>query len=152
MKTILAAIDFSPASSKVVTESVQLARLLGARVVLMHAINPPLFGAEFSGVVVGNLVELTRAMEQEDNEWLRRFSRRFKDVVSAVRTETGFPVRVILDAARRLKAAFIVLGSHGHGALYDFAVGSTAQGVLRRSRCPVLLVPIAPARRKTNRK
>ena len=152
MKTILAAIDFSPARSKVVTESVQLARLLGARVVLMHAINPPLFGAEFSVLVVGNLVELTRAMEQEDNEWLRRFSRRFKDVVSAVRTETGSPVRVILDAARRLKAAFIVLGSHGHGALYDFAVGSTAQGVLRRSRCPVLLVPIAPARRKTNRK
>lgn len=152
MKTILAAIDFSPASSKVVTESVRLGRLMGARVVLLHVINPPLFGAEFSGVVVGNLAELMTAMEQADNERLRRLSRRFKDVVSAVRTETGSPVGLILDEARRLDADFIVLGSHGHGALYDFAVGSTAQGVLRRARCPVLLVPIAPARRKKKRK
>jgi len=55
----------------------------------------------------------------------------------------GDPVTEILARARG--ASFVVMGSHGHGAMYDLLVGSTAQGVLRKAPCPVLIVP--PARR-----
>ena len=55
---------------------------------------------------------------------------------------TGHPVSSILAKAAATKAAYIVLGSHGHGAVYDLIVGSTTHGVLRRARCPVLVVPI----------
>ena len=33
------------------------------------------------------------------------------------------------------------MGSHGHGAIYELLVGSVTEGVLRKARCPVLVVP-----------
>ena len=47
----------------------------------------------------------------------------------------------ILAKARSARAAYIVMGSHGHGAIYDLLVGSTTHGVLMNAPCPVLVVP-----------
>jgi nucleotide-binding universal stress UspA family protein len=47
----------------------------------------------------------------------------------------------IVEEAQRLDAAMIVMGSHGHGALYDLLVGSVTNGVLRKSEKPVVVVP-----------
>jgi nucleotide-binding universal stress UspA family protein len=47
----------------------------------------------------------------------------------------------ILAAADRVDPEAIVLGSHGHGALYELLVGSVTEGVLRRTRRPVWVVP-----------
>ncbi|MFF4650720.1 universal stress protein [Streptomyces sp. NPDC001380] len=61
----------------------------------------------------------------------------------------GAPAEVLTAAGRR--AALLVLGSRGLGALRGFLIGSVAQTVLSRSACPVVLVraaadlPPAPA-------
>jgi len=34
-----------------------------------------------------------------------------------------------------------VMGTHGHGAMYNLLVGGVTKGVLKRSTRPVLLVP-----------
>jgi nucleotide-binding universal stress UspA family protein len=34
-----------------------------------------------------------------------------------------------------------VMGSHGHTAFYDLLVGSTTHAVLKRAKCPVVIVP-----------
>ena len=54
---------------------------------------------------------------------------------------TGIPVTAILGRAASTKARYIVMGSHGHGAMYDLLVGSTTHGVLKKAPCPVLVVP-----------
>jgi nucleotide-binding universal stress UspA family protein len=55
----------------------------------------------------------------------------------------GQPVAVILEQARKIGADYIVMGSHGHGKLYDFLVGSTASGILKKARCGVIILPSA---------
>jgi nucleotide-binding universal stress UspA family protein len=35
----------------------------------------------------------------------------------------------------------IVIGSHGHGALYHLFAGDVASGILKDAKCPVLVVP-----------
>jgi nucleotide-binding universal stress UspA family protein len=35
-----------------------------------------------------------------------------------------------------------VVGSHGHGMMFDAMVGSVSAGVLRKSTIPVLVVPV----------
>jgi Universal stress protein family len=52
------------------------------------------------------------------------------------------------QGARPLEAAYIVLGSHGHTALYELIVGGTAAGILRDASCPVLIIP-PPSRPKS---
>jgi nucleotide-binding universal stress UspA family protein len=50
-------------------------------------------------------------------------------------------VAAILEQAQKLGAEYIVIGSHGHSAVYDVMMGSVASGVLKKSPCPVLIVP-----------
>lgn len=53
----------------------------------------------------------------------------------------GAPIPQIIAQAENVDADFIVMGSHGHTALYDLLVGSTTHGVLLRAKCPVVIVP-----------
>ena len=63
---------------------------------------------------------------------------------------TGAPAPLILEEAEACGADYIVMGSHGHTPLYDLLVGTTTHGVLKKARCPVVIVPVEP--RKTVRK
>ena len=53
----------------------------------------------------------------------------------------GPTVATILLEADKVNAEAIVVGSHGHGKLYDFAVGSVSSEIIRKSKVPVLVVP-----------
>ena len=54
----------------------------------------------------------------------------------------GLPADEIIAAAAELGAERLVMGSHGHGAIYHLFTGSVVTGVLKRSGCPVLVVPL----------
>jgi nucleotide-binding universal stress UspA family protein len=62
----------------------------------------------------------------------------------------GGPVAHILGEAAGLKAAYVVIGSHGHNAFYDLLVGSTTHSVLLKAPCPVVV--IHAAKKKAGRK
>ncbi len=53
----------------------------------------------------------------------------------------GHPLRVILEAVRRLNISLIVMGTQGRGFLVELFLGSVAHNVSRLVTCPVLLIP-----------
>ena len=53
----------------------------------------------------------------------------------------GVTVDTILAEATKLDADMIVIGTHGHGAMYRLLVGSVSEGVLHKSRCPIFVIP-----------
>jgi nucleotide-binding universal stress UspA family protein len=53
----------------------------------------------------------------------------------------GKAVDVLLETAREKKAAAIIVGSHGEGAMSAAFLGSTALKLLHHSDIPVLVVP-----------
>jgi nucleotide-binding universal stress UspA family protein len=57
----------------------------------------------------------------------------------------------ILEQARKHKVDYIILGSHGHTAFYDLLVGSTTHAVLKKTTCPVIVVP-SPRKKKPAKK
>ncbi len=144
MKTILVPVDLSAATAKVCAAACDLARLIGGRVVLLHVVAPPpVVMSEYyafdSGYVAQAMVALEKTATLRLRALARRFSRRAR--IRTVQV-TGQPVPTILAKARASRAAYIVLGSHGHGAMFDLIVGSVTQGVLRKAPCPVLVVPM----------
>jgi nucleotide-binding universal stress UspA family protein len=53
----------------------------------------------------------------------------------------GPTVEKILSEAERVAADFIVMASHGHGAVHRALLGSVSEGVLRHAAIPVTIVP-----------
>ena len=142
MKNILVPVDFSPATDAVVQEAIALAKVLPARVVLLAIIQPPLVVSEY-GPLMGDLIEITSAGEKHAAKQLARLKEKMRG--QSIKAEgiqfTGMPIGLIIEQAKKLEADYIVMGSHGHTALYDLLVGSTTHGVLMRAACPVVIVP-----------
>lgn len=142
MQTLLAPIDFSGASDDVVQAASELAGILGARIVLLHVVQPPVVTSDF-GVGLDNVQELMVISEKAATKNLDRQKARLekKGLETQTIVATGSPIASILKEADRTKASYIVMGSHGHTAFYDLLVGSTTQGVLKRAKCPVMVLP-----------
>ena len=147
MKTILVPVDFSAVTAQVARAACTMARLTGSRLVLLHVL-PEVTAFETYGLGSEIIRETTLAREGIRGRDLAALARRCAGKVKAVRTllQTGKAVPVILAQAKKLKVAYIMLGSHGHGAVYDLVTGSVAQGVLRRATCLVFVVPVRPGR------
>jgi nucleotide-binding universal stress UspA family protein len=139
MKTILAPIDLSDAAAAVASEAGSLAGILGGRVVLLHVVPPP--------VVINEYAPETERLAEEEKQEAERGMEHWRQRLqgAGVDTETtvlhGPPVSSIVEEATRTNADYIVLGSHGHGALYHLLLGGTASGVIQKSPCPVVVVP-----------
>lgn len=146
MRQILAALDFSAVTRAVVEQAASLAGAYGAELTLLHVAAPD---PAFIGYDVGpQTVRDARARE------LRTEHRGLQDLADELRARglrakallvQGPAVETLLREARELGAETIVLGSHGHGRVYDVLVGSVAHGVLRQAPCPVLVVPASSA-------
>jgi len=52
----------------------------------------------------------------------------------------GHPSTVILDEVINEKIDLVVMGSHGYGPIARAVLGSVSERVLRKSKCPVLIV------------
>jgi nucleotide-binding universal stress UspA family protein len=151
MKTILAPLDFSPVSESVVAEAIRLAPALDARVVLLTVVQPPAMVAEHA---LQNAAEIIAAGEKFAARKLLKAQGQLE--AEFIPTDTaqvaGSPADRILAEAERTHADYIIMGSHGHTALYDLLVGSTTQGVMKHATCPVLIVPAAEPTRRHPRK
>ncbi|MFQ5542723.1 MAG: universal stress protein [Nitrospiria bacterium] len=53
----------------------------------------------------------------------------------------GAIIQVILSESEKLDIDMIILGSHGHGAIYNLLVGNVSEGVLKHASRPVLVIP-----------
>jgi nucleotide-binding universal stress UspA family protein len=52
----------------------------------------------------------------------------------------GDPGEVVAAQARRGKYSLVIMGSHGHGALANLMLGSTASKVLANCKVPTLII------------
>jgi nucleotide-binding universal stress UspA family protein len=142
MKTILVPVDFSPASRQVIAHAAALARALKARIVLLNVVQPPTVMSDYAPLME-NIVEFVAIGEKAAAKRLAKLQASLSDemVPASTALATGSPIQAIVDTAKKNAADFIVMGSHGHTALYDLVVGSTTHGVLKRATSPVVVVP-----------
>jgi nucleotide-binding universal stress UspA family protein len=70
-----------------------------------------------------------------ESKFLERHSATYK-----TKFVVGHAKEAIVNTAKSMKADFIVVGSHVHGAFGAFLLGSVAQKVRSSSRVPVLVI------------
>ena len=147
MKTILVPVDLSAATARVCDAACAFAKLMNARLLLLHIVQaPPFMMNDYYAFDTGAMTEVMAAGRKAAEKKLAALGRRYakRKIPIRVLQLDGHPATSILNQAETSKAAYIVIGSHGHGAVFDLLVGSTTHGVLRKARCPVLVVPMTP--------
>ena len=132
---ILAAIDFSEPSRIALTMAARLAAYGSAELRVLHAEDPLLCAA----AQIHGLNLSVQALEE-----LQAFVAATalpSTVLVHSHVVGGEAIETICTVARRELAEVIVIGTHGMSGVERLVFGSTAEGVLRRSEIPVLLVP-----------
>ncbi len=139
--SLLVAVDFSSVSDSQLEIVGRLARP-NREIFLLHVAEPdPTFvGMEAGPEEVRHQVAVEFKREHDQIHALADRLREQGHEVNALLVQ-GPTVQTILEQAEKLEAEVIVVGSHGHGKLFDVVVGSVSAGVIRKSMVPVLVVP-----------
>jgi nucleotide-binding universal stress UspA family protein len=150
IKKILAPTDLSSFSASGVRYACNLAKALGAEVIVAHAVSTREFtshatslkmtdsGAEADSLI-GKLVE-------HQKQQLRQFCEQHLASVSSDLNvqqivEMGDAHTLIVNWARDKAADLIVMSTHGRSGLPRMLLGSVTEKVLRSASCPVLALP-----------
>ena len=165
MKRILVPVDFSPAMEGTLAQAQAMARALGAELHLVHVreiVAVPVFPAATIGYPGIGMPEMGMAgglpvgapsylpVDPPDDKEKTPLEKLQDELTRAgmsaiVHEREGSVVEEILKTAQEISADLIVIGSHGHGAVYNLLVGSVTEGVLKAGLRPVLLVPASAA-------
>jgi len=135
-RRILLATDLSAASDGATREAIDLARDLGATLLVVSVIDPAAHGP-----AVGRFERMDqrrRAREAAAQEVVIR-GRQAGVQVSFMIWE-GEPGPSIVDAATSEQVDMIIVGSHGRGSVGRLFIGSVSEHVVRNASCPVLVV------------
>ena len=141
-KHILLPTDGSEASLRAVAKGAELAKLMGAEVTLMIAMD------HFS---VQRLVTGYGPEDESMQQSARNSAGHWLAAAQAVVDQHGVPSKqvvmtegkvhqCILDAAKTANADLIVMGTHGAGAFERLMLGSETQRVLAHTTIPVLVM------------
>jgi len=104
-----------------------------SEVILVRVVVPP---------TVENSMLIVDAELGAAQEYIRGQAERLERAGVRVRhvTRVGSPVRVILDVVEEQKATMLALATHGSTGVKRLLFGSVAEGLLRKTPIPVLLV------------
>jgi nucleotide-binding universal stress UspA family protein len=139
IKHILVPTDFSACSNYALDLALQFARLLQARITLLHIVQTPTFaGGADMGV---GIATYTEQAEAEAHQILADGAQRARDAGITCETivDLATPFQCIIDHADAHQVDLIVMGTHGHTGLQHFLLGSVAEKVVRLASCPVLV-------------
>jgi nucleotide-binding universal stress UspA family protein len=136
--------DFSEYANQALDYAIALASKLGARLSLLHVIQP----LPMAGVDMG--VTLPYAyLEEAEAEITRSLEACLEHVTAAglegeMAVMHGVPFQEIVNTATQQHADLIIMGTHGRTGLAHIFLGSVAEKVVRLASCPVLIVRQPP--------
>ena len=133
-KTILAPTDFSELSAKGVRYACQLAKEVGAELVVFNVVL-----LDETNTI--NKQEMEQHKHRLDEFTVKTLSELGAGLKIRKLVDAGQPYGAIVDVAESEHIDLIVMSTHGRSGLSRMLIGSVTDKILRGSPCPVLVVP-----------
>jgi universal stress protein A len=138
LKSILAPTDFSDLSANGVRYACQLAKEMGAALIIFNVV-----------VLDESNAVNKREIEQHKKRLEEFIAEKVADAGVGLKVrqmvDAGQPFGAIVDCAEKEGVDLIVMSSHGRSGLSRMLIGSVTDKILRGASCPVLVVPAKPA-------
>jgi nucleotide-binding universal stress UspA family protein len=141
-KRILLPTDFTEASAYAASYALNMALQYKARLFVLHVVDLTEDAAGFYVPHV-SFSNLDKELKDVGEVMLKKFcAKRFKGFNGLVtKVLVGEPYKEIVKSIKKDKIDVVVMGTFGKGGLDRFFFGSTTDRVLRKTDCPVLVVP-----------
>jgi len=142
LKNVLVATDFSKCSDIALTYGRSLARQFGARLHVMHVVEPIAADINVGGFVTA-IPELQASLDEEERGQLDALlteDDRHTLRATVVLVSLAGPAQAIVEYATTENVDLIVVGTHGRRGISHLLMGSVAERVVRTAPCPVLTV------------
>jgi len=137
LKSILAPTDFSDLSANGVRYACQLAKEMGAALIIFNVV-----------VLDESNAVNKREIEQHKKRLEEFIAEKVADAGVGLKVrqmvDAGQPFGAIVDCAEKEGVDLIVMSSHGRSGLSRMLIGSVTDKILRGASCPVLVVPAKP--------
>jgi nucleotide-binding universal stress UspA family protein len=149
-RSVLVAVDGSPAAARALEQAVDLARMEGARLTLISVAELPRW--RFYGFPLAVPYPNEAQVAREAEEIVERAEALVpEDVPVSTVVRRGPVVREIIKRIEAGEHDLVVVGSRGLGPAGALILGSVSRGVLARSPVPVLVARAEPAERAAER-
>ncbi len=143
MKNILVTIDFNKNEKLLIDKAFQLAESFDSKLWLMHIAAPD---PDFVGYEVGpQYIRDSRASDlRKEHRLLQEYTTTLKKkgVDSEGILVQGATIEMIIEESKKLNIDLIIAGHHEHGFFYNAFVESVSAKVIKKSKIPVLIVPL----------
>ena len=141
IRTIMVPLDGSEFSEQALPTACAIADESGARLRLVHVHQSPSLPLDPASASSYTTAELVIRMGEGAYLQKVRAQLRWEGrVVSAMTVRGGVVAPALIEHAREIEADLVVMATHGRGPLQRFWLGSVADGMVRASDVPVLLV------------
>jgi CPA2 family monovalent cation:H+ antiporter-2 len=142
---LVAATDLSNNSLLAVDRGFLLSHASGSRYTVAYAVGVDALSPlrELFGVNNTAITQKIMTDAEQQLSAILRQPERNRGVAAELRLEEGLASTAISDLTHAANADLLLLGAHGSGFLQRILLGSTASRLLRKSRCPVLIVKLA---------
>ncbi|CAN5909164.1 universal stress protein [soil metagenome] len=147
MKKILIPTDFSDDANNAFAVAVHLSRLTGARLKLLHVIEPPYSKSSLaalgpSGEAAVNQDTYLKQLKQHSEQLMRNLLD--QEDYRQVEVEHGVCIAKVIDQVLRVieeeRVDLVVIGAKGAGSKEEMLIGSNTAKVVRLAPCAVLTV------------
>ena len=139
---LLVAVDLSESTQTIVEKVEEISKEYPAKVWILHNAEPEPDFVEFKVDPLAARETLAKKFHNEHRQIQEIADRLRKAGLEATALLVhGATVETILKEASDLDVDMIVVGTHGRGAMYQLLVGSVSEGILHKSRYPVLVIP-----------
>ena len=140
---ILVPVDGSPTSELGLTEACKLAKLTGARLLLLHAVDLAAVmitpeAAAISGKLFDSMHDAGEEVLAKAKATVQRADLPVETAL--VDTTSGRVCDLVVERAKKWRADLIVIGTHGRRGVGRLLLGSDAEQIVRTAAVPVLLV------------
>jgi nucleotide-binding universal stress UspA family protein len=149
---ILIAIGDSSESELLLASGLTLAEKFGAKIMLLHVINPsfvpigfdPMVGAIVNDVAIEQYTQEWKESEKRGTEKLQSYARQAKDrgIEAEISQNFGDAGRMICEVAKSWTADAIVMGRNQKSMLSEIWLGSTSNYILHHAPCSTLVIQL----------
>ncbi|WP_165748525.1 universal stress protein [Cellulophaga sp. Z1A5H] len=146
MKKILLPTDFSENSYKAIEYALKVYKNIKCTFYLLHTYNPTVYQAEYligsPGLIgLGDVMRETAVSRMD--ELKNKIETEHPNPKHTIKTHTVFNTLLneILEMTTNEKIDLVVMGTKGASGAQEILFGSNAVSIIKRTKCPVIVVP-----------